>query len=74
MLLELMEMYSSIKSGLGFNINRRFVLVFHPMPIENLKFIFSCFLFDKKENLDSVCNEYWENAFQQNRFYKMYYA
>ena len=30
MLLELMEMYSSTKSELGFNINRGCVLVFHP--------------------------------------------
>ena len=30
MLLELMEMYSSIKSELGFNINRGCALVFRP--------------------------------------------
>ena len=50
-LLEAMEMYSSIISELGFYINHscNFSLV-----IEKFKSIFSCFLFDNKNNLATL--------------------
>ena len=50
-LLEAMEMYSSIISELGFYINH---WCYFSLVIEKSKSIFSCFLFDNKDNLATL--------------------